>query len=793
MVAKRDPWAQFADAPETGAGPYQPVAAPAAGGGTGELSRPVAPVAAPPQAQPQADPFSAFSDVSDKTEQQLYSGPSDDEVDVTPETTWQQDAARTYFAKQYRKRLNDGENAGALVKYLADNGYDVTSTGMTDDGKVTPSVAQQVQAQVNFKKQYPGVDMTDEAFDDRFANLGQVAVAVDPTTQARAEALDSGPGAFGAAFGSRGAFGTEDEAAGALGYNGEQTQALKEAIRERHPYASAAGDVAGFMAQTLGAGKLLGLGAKGTIAADAALGAAHGAGENNDDRLRGAAIEGGLTAAGGAVGSKIASKLASRAPSEGAQRVARAVSQDIDLPLGATSRAAAGFERGLDIAPPTANTMQGARDSLSAQVDAAVARNAGQYGGAAGSAQIGEAAQRGARAWISKFEKTADTLYSKIPIRAQSPATFFNAKQYLRDVSDQFSSNPALQSALRDPKVVQFFKALDDPSARLNWGDLKAFRTRIGEKIGAKQYGEDTSESTLRGLYGALSEDMRATASARGPDALRAFERANDFYKQGQDRIQGALVSILGKDGSMSAEAAATKLQTIAKDGKSSSDIRKLAEIRKSIPADEWGDVAGGLVRLLGKPANNPGREFDPGVFVRNYDDMEPAAKNLLFADRGRGSLRASLDEFTEVMRDIGKSNSLRNTSNTASSMTNAGVGGGMVAAMMNPVLAAKGAVTAAGLYGLGKLWTNPRFVQWATGYARFARNQAAAAAGAPVPVGRQIELLGKVGTSQPAIQAEVIQLQNYLREAFSQSPMRAAAEGQQEEDGGQIPPDQEE
>jgi hypothetical protein len=77
--------------------------------------------------------------------------------------------------------------------------------------------------------------------------------------------------------------------------------------------------------------------------------------------------------------------------------------------------------------------------------------------------------------------------------------------------------------------------------------------------------------------------------------------------------------------------------------------------------------------------------------------------------------------------------------------------------------------------YSLSKLWTNPRFVKWATGYTRMAK--AAAVSGGQPNVGKQMELLKKVAVAEPAIAQDALGLQRYLAQQFGGSPGKLAAE----------------
>lgn len=590
---------------------------------------------------------------------------------------------------------------------------------------------------------------------------------------------NSSPGAAIGAAADVGALGLSDEIAGLAGgdtlgqvWSGEgesqrRAQLLKESAADAYPLETAAGSLAGGMTSVAGIGKIAGPGR--ALATDIGFGAGYGAGSSNDNRLGGAIVGGVASAAGSYFGGKLLDKIANRAPSAAAKAVETAQNYGIDLPLEAMGRGKAIVGNTLSNMPGSAQVMQGSRDVLSDQVSNAVEDVASGFGPSTSFAGMGEALQTGAKKWIDKFQRTAGKLYDAIPISPQADASLTNTAATLGDLTSKFASNPKLAAAMKNTRLSSYMDALGDASSKLSWEDLKAFRSRIGEEIGDQRFSDGTMKSELRGLYGALSEDMKNTAAAQGPAALRAFERANNLYKQGQDRIDGALAKILGDDGKKSAEAAASKVQAIAKEGRSSSDLKLLAEVRKSLPSEEWGEVQNALIRLAGQPMNKSGRDFDAGVFTRTFKDMDPAAKNLLF---GKGELRKDLDEFTGVMESLGKVNALRNTSNTAGQVLT-GIGFSSVGGL--PALGAQMATT----YSLAKLWTNPRFVKWASGYARMAK--ATAAAGGQPNVGKQLELLKKVAVAEPAIAQDALGLQRYLAQQFNQVPGKLAAEDRSE------------
>lgn len=586
-------------------------------------------------------------------------------------------------------------------------------------------------------------------------------------------------------------FGTADELAagadtifngGTMRQNLAEQRGVDSYDAANNPYARFSGQLAGGFLLPLGEMQSLGqFAGKG-----AAVGAGYGFGSGEGglgERVANAALGAGAGAlAGGGLfglgkaGQRIFSKGAEEVPPlvdpltgrlnqplesvSPAQRVAAAREFKIDLPLGAAGdRTAAILEKGLDIMPASAGVMNDARRVTGAQVDDAVDLVAGGYGGAANLYAGGQAAQRGANNWISRFEELSTKAYEAIPIKPDANAALSSTRAALDELSNKFGSNWLLANTMRNPKLENIRNALsDDTGLGLSWKDLKDLRSHIGEQIGDNRFSDGSRISELKHLYGALTKDMRATAIAQGPKALRAFERANDLYAQGQQRIEKALVTILGDDAMQNPEAAAMAIQKIAKSGRASASLDQLKQIRASMAkGDEWGEVASSLIRMMGQPVNSPGREFNPRTFIHNYADMDEAARNLLFGDRGRAELRKTLDSFVAVNQRLEGTNALRNTSQTAGSLTAVGSVGGVGASVVNPLLGLKLAAGAALNYGMAKLWTNPGFVRWATGYTK------SIASGNANAIKGQAGRLRTLAAQNPALRGEIETLERSL------------------------------
>jgi hypothetical protein len=615
-----------------------------------------------------------------------------------------------------------------------------------------------------------------------------VAGAADAAGLGLSDEFGAGVSALGQSLSGQGSFGDN--------YNVDlqANRQYQRGLQNDNPLPYLGGQFVGGAALPVGRATSLADLAKAGVAYGGAYGV--GSGEGLSGRLTGgvtgAAAGGAIGAATGGLSQLLRGKQAAAVPdlvdpvsgrlnepleamSPGG-RVASANDLGINLPMGAaTDRGGAIIEKGLDNLPGSAGVMNDARRTVEGQVSDAAENVASKFGSSRTLNEAGSELQRGAIERNDRADALITKAYNRIPIADTAPASNSNTVGTLQQLTGRFESNPELAGMVKDPRLEGYMNAIQ--KGGLSWKDMKDFRTLIGEKIGELRVGEDSRTSDLRSLYGALSEDMRATASAQGNGALKAFERANSLNRENEQLVQGALTRILGKDGNLAPEKAAAAVQAMTKGGKATGDIRTLAQIKgATVKSGAWDEVAGTLIRLGGQPANSPGRSFDPGTFVRWYADMSEPARRLLF----KPELRQTLNQFVAVNQRLAGSNALRNTSNTVPGFIGTGFAGGagMAAASGNlKMLLAIGAEAAAN-YGMAKVWTNPGFVKWATGFAK-ANSQGAARA--------QIGRLAKLATTNPELREGLMAIQRKLLESANDNftPRAVASapdQGQQDE-----------
>jgi len=459
-----------------------------------------------------------------------------------------------------------------------------------------------------------------------------------------------------------------------------------------------------------------------------------------------------------------------------------------------------------------------------AAAGAARSRVAGTIGTVGDDLTAGQAAQAGANKFLTNSQDTAGRLYDAIPIAANTSAKLDNTRQALGQITRGMESNPELsqlwaefprlrasleaitpaetaasraadlteaqaslaraqqqaaltptpqtQSALADARqaydaqVARQQERLQDGS--VSWNDLKRLRSTVGEIIGKPGIAsEGHVDAAMRDLYGALSQDMQATAQAEGPQAAAAFNRANTYWRARQQRIDDVITPILGKDGNATPESAFRTIQSWA--GNKGSFIRT-AQALRSLPEEEANAVRASIFDRLGNaPAGQQGAAgdvFSPSSFLTQWNRLPDKAKSVLFPGAQYQKDISDLVTIADAQKAAGK---FANTSGTALAMHMAPGAGALAVFFHDPIT---GLASIGGQLAAGKLLSSPKFARWLASSVK-KPNAAAQLA--------HVDRLTGLAASQPAIANDVLNLQSRLREAFAQSPQPLAAQPQEQ------------
>lgn len=198
-----------------------------------------------------------------------------------------------------------------------------------------------------------------------------------------------------------------------------------------------------------------------------------------------------------------------------------------------------------------------------------------------------------------------------------------------------------------NPSIKAVLEAATDPKG-VTYQGLKDLRSRVGEMLeqGSSIAETGVSDKELRGLYKGLTADLEGhIKTAGGARGLQMWKRANVMARVASERRE-TLGKILGAN--RSDEGIFGAIERMA-GSTNSADASTLALAKKSIPADEWNEVASTVASRLGRVKTDTGTHFDPGKFVKDYDKISERGKSLLFGDQQR--LRKALDSISDLSK----------------------------------------------------------------------------------------------------------------------------------------------
>ncbi len=215
----------------------------------------------------------------------------------------------------------------------------------------------------------------------------------------------------------------------------------------------------------------------------------------------------------------------------------------------------------------------------------------------------------------------------------------------------------------------------------LTYEGIKKLREGVGEMLAnPSMLPAGTSQKELKLIYGGLSADLKdAARAAGGTQGLAAFERANKYYALVSARRE-QLAKIVGVNAAEPAEKVFDKL--VAKAGSSArADIEALTQARKAVGAENWNEVAAGVVGRLGRDVEG---KFSPDRFITDYNKLSAAGKALLFKSGGKGELAQSLDDIAKVSSRFKSLNKFANPSGTGQAAIGATIIGSAGYGVMN-------------------------------------------------------------------------------------------------------------
>lgn len=379
------------------------------------------------------------------------------------------------------------------------------------------------------------------------------------------------------------------------------------------------------------------------------------------------------------------------------------------------------------------------KDAFTAQRDAFDGISDSMNGGRVpmSKAQMGDALRAQTEAAKKAGFARSDALYDKIPGDARAVVT--NTSDFLKRMTDERAGMGQFDQIARgsqtDSVISQARAIVADAQTESGWNldKLKQARTYIGKA--AQNENDPVMQGNLNSLYSSLTNDIEASAATAGPDALQAFNKANNNYRRlvSEDRFGkgGVADKILNNKDT-------DKIHDLIfngrKDGGNTISAARRNIVRSPGGKEAWDELSGSFVQRIGTKMTEDGPVYDPTTFFKNWkeESFSTDAKNALFKGSKNQKFREDLDVLSRIADNMKRYGKHDNHSNTAKHQTALGslnlmnrnnviaTALGTSAYMMDPTALA---LTAVGIGGKmltqksrATLLTSPETVSWLAG-----------------------------------------------------------------------------
>ena len=395
-------------------------------------------------------------------------------------------------------------------------------------------------------------------------------------------------------------------------------------------------------------------------------------------------------------------------------------------------------------------------DDTIAEIAQAKQRLQGQIGaGTTDNIAFGQHVQRGIQQSLDNFRSTAEQSYDMLRTSTQ-PTDLFpwqNTKSALDKFTDSKIAGGQASSEAFSSDFIQRMKAAveqDFPNG-MSYQALDDMRKEVGKRLKSGPGISDADQGELKALYGALTQDMRNVAQARGFDA--EFDVVNNWYNTTRETLNQQAKML-----DMYADKVYQTTMAGVKEGGTN-----LVNLKASLGPNNWPYVRSSVLERMGMVPDSAGAQhFDINKFFNDYKNMNPDARGVLFPEP---EYRQSLDNLATISEAMQTTARAGNSSRTAASLTMLEqIGRG---AMLAPA-AITGAVSfgasaaalapAAAQYGISKMLAWPALTKWlATPVAQFGG------------VDKALHQLNKLTAAQPEMADDVIEFLESNRDAFEQ------------------------
>lgn len=437
-----------------------------------------------------------------------------------------------------------------------------------------------------------------------------------------------------------------------------------------------------------------------------------------------------------------AKNLAIRGGDQGRQNMAQRI-QDLknggisnpSMGLASGSPLIMGVENLLSKMPGSVGTYQDANTAnfagMQSKLSAARDLSSNRYGpGVAGTAIQTDLSSTapGARSLPNRISQGYENLLNNVlnKVGSDTPIPVRNTLATAGVLSTPNAVAPNVSALSVQPKIAKVYQAFQadnggtPPSTTLGlqipgqsptgipFGIVKDQRTNIGQELTSPKVVGTPIEGQYKRLYGAMSDDLGQGAALSdavnsgpqlpGTTALGNWNRANDLYSAGADRMD-RVASIANK--ASPEQAYQAYLQA------ANGNVSTLQAVKKSINPETRGTIAATMLDDMGAAnpgqQNSAGNQFSPDSYLTRYNKMAPGRDELLSGFPNAGQVASTVDDVAQaasMLKDGAKI--WANPSGTGGNVAASASLGGIAGNLFKDTTAAAGAV--AGLMGANQL-----------------------------------------------------------------------------------------
>lgn len=314
---------------------------------------------------------------------------------------------------------------------------------------------------------------------------------------------------------------------------------------------------------------------------------------------------------------------------------------------------------------------------------------------------------------ISDFSKKASASWSRIndkmvaSVPRGTNVNLVDLKSKLDDISGSIPAD--YKDALSLPAQLKSLSESVAKRGTLTWKEADQIRRALGQKASDASLISDVSKGQWKALYGAVSNDMRASLP-QGSRAEQLFNRSHKHWQSVINRTDN-LYQPLANAGTPEAAYRAS----VSSMNKGATQIEA---IRKVMPKDAFAKLRDTFLEDMGKA--KAGRQSDTGelfsseTFLTNWNTMNSRAKNALVGQNSQ--LRADLDRLAKNANSIRQIEATyANPSGTALAAGSIATGGMVFAGLLSGNIALVGSVLGAmGInFASARTITNPKFAHF--------------------------------------------------------------------------------